>query len=572
LTITLGINAYHADASAAILRDGKIIAAVEEERFTRVKHTAGFPTHAIRYCVAAAAIRPEEIDYVAVPRRRSAHLLRKAAWALRSPALAMGRSRAWRRFGTLKDGVADALAVSPASIRARFHFVEHHVAHVASSYFTSPFHDAAVLSLDGLGDFASMAWGTGDETDLNARGFVLFPHSLGLFYTAVTQYLGFLKYGDEYKVMGLAAYGEPRYRETMERMVAVGTDLDFNLDMRYFAHGRGGQLISWEAGEPVQSRLFSDRLEKELGPARGAGEPVEKRHQDIAATLQLRLEECVFELLNGLHRKTGKRNLAYAGGVAFNCSANGKVFDRTPFREIYIHPAAGDAGLAIGAAAYLQHAVLGIPRSHSLDHAYLGPEYPADQIKLALDAAGLKYVAMEQDQLALETARRIAEGRIVGWYQGRLEWGPRALGNRSIVVDPRRQDMKDILNSRIKHREPFRPFAPSVLEERTAEWFELGYPSPFMLLTYRVREEQRARIPAPTHVDGTARLQTVNKQANPAYWGLIRSFEEVTGVPVVLNTSFNESEPIVNLPEEAINCFARTRMDVLAIGPYLVDR
>ena len=569
--IILGINAYHADASAAIFRDGELIAAVEEERLTRVKHTAGFPSHAVRYCMEAAGVVPTEIDHIVIPRKRSAHLLHKALWALRLPHMAMKRGRAWRKVGDLRGTVAHCLGVSPSRLNAQFHFVEHHFAHVASSFYASPFEEATILSLDGLGDFASMLWGTGNGQDMNAEGFVMFPHSLGFLYTAITQYLGFLRYGDEYKVMGLAAYGEPRYGELFERIVRPGRSLDFALDLRYFIHHRDGAEMTWSEGEPEQSRLFSRHLERALGPARKPGAPVGKRHQDIAATLQWRLEEVLFTILNRLYEKTRIPNLCFAGGVAFNCVANGKVFDRTPFKEVYIQPAAGDAGLAVGAALYVHHQVLAHPRKFTMNHAYWGPEYSNEPLKGVLDRNGLSYRRLERPNLVEEAARRIAEGEVVGWFQGRSEWGPRALGNRSIVVDPRAAEMQDVLNRRVKHREPFRPFAPSIIEERTGEWFENDYPSPFMLMAYPVLAEKRRQIPAPTHVDGTGRLQTVSRVVNPLFWELINAFDELTGVPVLLNTSFNENEPIVNSPQEAVDCFLRTRMDVLAMGDFMVE-
>ena len=570
--IILGINAYHGDAAAAIFRDGELVTAVEEERFTRVKHTAGFPCHAIRYCLEAAGVRPEDLDHVAIPRKRSAHMLNKALWAIRLPHMALGRTRVWRRFGDIRETLADCLGTSPDRLRAQLHFVEHHVAHAASSFYSSPFKDAAILSLDGLGDFASMLWGTAKGRDMNVEGSVLFPHSLGLYYTAITQYLGFWKYGDEYKVMGLASYGEPSYKEVFDRIVRPGRGVGFSLDLGYFIHHKQGPEMSWGEGEPKQGRLFSERLERELGPAREPGSSVEKHHEDVAATLQWRLEEAVFDLANRLYDRTRAANLCYAGGVAFNCVANGKLFDRTPFKEVYVHPAAGDSGLAVGASLYVYHQVLGNPRRFTMNHASWGPEYPTDRIRDALDRAGLTARDLGGARLVEETASRIADGMIVGWYQGRCEWGPRALGNRSIVADPRRPDMKDILNGRIKHREPFRPFAPSVLEEATGDWFERDYPSPFMLMAYPVIPEKRDLIPATTHVDGTARLQTVNRDHSPDYWELINAFGKATGVPVLLNTSLNENEPIVNTPEEAIECFLRTKMDVLAIGPYLVER
>ena len=569
--IILGINTYHSDAAAALLRDGALVAAVEEERFTRVKHTGGFPYHAIRYCLEAGGVDPLEIDHIVIARKRKAHLLQKAFWALRSPHMVTGRARVWRRFSGVWDEVADCLGIPEPALRARRHSVEHHVAHAASTFYASPFEEAAVLSIDALGDFASLLWGVGKDRDLTINGFVLFPHSLGLYYTAITQYLGFWNFGDEYKVMGLGAYGEPRYKEVFEDLVRVGRGMSFNLGLKYFTHPAHGVDVNSEAGVPKVGRLYSEHLERVLGPAREPGGPVEKRHEDLAATLQWRLEEVLLPLISRLHDKTGSSNLCYAGGVAFNCVANGMIFDRTPFKEVYIQPAAGDAGLAVGAALYVYHQVLGHPRKCTMPHAYWGPEYSADRMKEVLDRYGLAYRTLDGPSLVEETAARMAEGKVVGWYQGRTEFGPRALGNRSIVVDPRRPDMKDILNRRVKRREPFRPFSPSILEERTGEWFEKDYPSPFMLMAYPVRPEKRSLIPAPTHVDGTGRLQTVSRESNPLYWEMIHAFEGITGVPVVLNTSFNENEPMVNTPEEAVECFMRTRMDTLVMGDFMVE-
>jgi carbamoyltransferase len=584
----LGINAYHGNSSAAILCDGQFVAAAEEERFNRIKYAAGFPASAVRYCLKKAGITIAEVDYIAVPRNPWARLGSKALYALRLPRFALDRSKALVRFAGIREELARACDVAPASITARIHRVEHHRAHLASAFCVSPFEEAAVLSADGLGDFASTMWATGRGNHLKVHGAVEFPHSLGLYYTAVTQYLGFWKYGDEYKVMGLASYGDPAFLEQFRLIVrngvgkgAAGRGLlasgglrPFSLGLNYFVHHRDGPDMTWRDADrtPVLGRLFSDSLAPLLGPAREAGAPLERRHHDIAATLQARLEEVYFSLLNALYTRTGLPTLCLAGGVAFNCVANGKIFDRTPFEQVYIQPAAGDAGLAVGAAYYVYHQVLGRPRAFVMDHAYWGPEFSAEAIRHALDRAGLSYRKLPEQVLCRETARYIAEGNIVGWFQGRMEWGPRALGNRSIVVDPRRPEMKDILNRRIKHREPFRPFAPSVLEEASGEYFERAYPSPFMILACPVRPEKRAVIPAPTHVDGTGRLQTVSRQTNPRYWGLIKEFDRLTSVPVVLNTSFNENEPIVCTPEEAVDCFLRTQMDVLAIGDFLVER
>ncbi len=586
--IILGINAYHGNASSAVVCDGRLVAAAEEERFNRVKYAAGFPAGAVRYCLKEAGVSVAEVDHIAVPRDPWARLASKALYALRLPRFALDRSKALVRFAGIREEMARACEMDPARITARLHRVEHHRAHLASAFFVSPFEEAAVLSADGLGDFASTMWAAGRGNRLEVHGAVEFPHSLGLYYTALSQYLGFWRYGDEYKVMGLAAYGEPAYLDEFRRIIrnGVGTGASgrgllapggrrpFALGLEYFVHHRDGPDMTWRDADrtPVLGRLFSDDLAALLGPAREAGAHLERRHRDVAATLQARLEEVYLDLLNALHARTGLRALCLAGGVAFNCVANGKIFDRTPFDEVYIQPAAGDAGLAVGAAYYVYHQALRQPRTFVMDHAYWGPGYGRAAICRALDLAGLRYREMPEEILCREVAGRVAGSRIAGWFQGRMEWGPRALGNRSIVVDPRRPEMKDVLNRRIKHREPFRPFAPSVLEEATGDYFERAYPSPFMLLAYPVRPEKRAVIPAPTHVDGTGRLQTVSQKTNPRYWKLIKEFERLTGVPVVLNTSFNENEPIVCTPEEAVNCFLRTEMDVLAIGDFLAEK
>ncbi len=586
--IILGINAYHGNASVAIVCDGRLVAAAEEERFNRVKYAAGFPARAVRYCLQEAGVFITEVDHIAIPRNPWARLASKALYALRLPRFALDRSKTMVRFAGVREELARACNVDAARITAPIHRVEHHRAHLASAFFVSPFEEAAVLSADGLGDFASTMWATGRGNRLEAHGAVEFPHSLGLYYTAISQYLGFWKYGDEYKVMGLAAYGEPAYLDEFRRIVrngdgtgAVGRRLlapgswrPFALGLEYFVHHRDGPDMTWRDAErtPVVGRLFSDYLAVLLGSAREAGAPIECRHRNIAATLQARLEEVYFDLLNALHTRTGLSALCLAGGVAFNCVANGKIFDRTPFEQVYIQPAAGDAGLAVGAAYHVYHQVLGLPRTFVMDHAYWGPGYTRAAIRQALDRAGLRYRDLPEEVLCREAASHVAGGRIVGWFQGRMEWGPRALGNRSIVVDPRRPEMKDVLNRRIKHREPFRPFAPSVLEEATGDYFERAYPSPFMILAYPVRPEKRAAIPAPTHVDGTGRLQTVSQRTNQRYWRLIKEFERLTSVPLVLNTSFNENEPIVCTPEEAVDCFLRTEMDVLAIGDWLAEK
>jgi carbamoyltransferase len=575
----LGINAYHANASAAIVCDGRLITAVEEERFNRVKYAAGFPGNAVRHCLAEACLSLKDIDHVAVPRNPWARIGTKLYYAVRMPRFTLDRYRALKHFRGIYEDLAAACDVDPQTLRAQHHRVEHHVAHLASAFFVSPFERAAVLSTDGLGDFASTMWAAGEGNRLSVQGSVAFPHSLGLYYTALSQYLGFWKFGDEYKVMGLAAYGEPAHVEELRRIVKPDHGRGFTLGLEYFCHHRTGPEMTWqEDGKtPVLGQLFSPYLEERLGHTRRADEPVGRKHQDVAASMQVVLEEAYFRLLNHLHNLTRLRQVCLAGGVAFNCVANGKIFDQTPFGEVYVQPAAGDAGLSVGAAYYVYHQVLGQPRAFVMDHAYWGPEFTSADIARDLEGSELRSSGSpvrelaDADLLSL-TAKHLAEGKIIGWYQGRQEWGPRALGNRSILVDPRRAEMKDILNQRIKHREPFRPFAPSILEEATGQYFERSYPSPFMNLAYSVRPEKRVAIPAPTHVDGTGRLQTVSRRTNPRYWGLIKEFEKLTGVPVLLNTSFNENEPIVLTPKQAIDCFLRTRMDVLVLGNHLIEK
>jgi carbamoyltransferase len=575
----LGINAYHGNASAALVSDGKLIAAVEEERFNRVKYAAGFPVAAVRYCLQEAGITLAEVDHVAVPRDPWARLGTKLFFAMRMPRFATERAKVMAKFVGIPEALAQAFDIDPKRLRAQFHRVEHHRAHLASSFLVSPFEDAALLSADGLGDFASTMWATGEGSRMNIHGAVSFPHSLGMYYTAITQYLGFWKFGDEYKVMGLAAYGEPSHLEEFRRIVRSNGSLGFRLGLEYFAHHREGSEMSWRESDktPALGRLFSDYLEKRLGPVRPAEAPVEQREKDLAATLQARLEEVLFENFNALHARTKQKNLCLAGGVAFNCLANGKIFERTPFERVFVQPAAGDAGLAVGAAYYVYHEVLGRPRDFVMKHSYWGPGYSEQQIRTAIErsdlaAAGVSVSELPEEELLRAAALRIADGDVLGWFAGRAEWGPRALGNRSILADPRRPDMKDILNRRIKHREIFRPFAPSILAEATSEFFETSHPSPFMTFAYAVRPEKRGAMAAPTHVDGTARLQTVDREANPRYWGLIREFGDLTGVPAVVNTSFNDNEPIVCRPEEAIDCFLRTRMDTLVLGNFLIRR
>ncbi len=573
--IILGINAYHGDSSACLIRDGEIVAAAEEERFRRIKHWAGFPTEAIKYCLEEAGVPPQEIDHVGISRNPSAHLHKKVLHVLsRRPSFSLIKDRLanMAKVTDPKNELAQALKISPSELRAQFHNVEHHRAHMSSAFFISPFEEAAILSVDGFGDFVSTMLGEGNGKQFKVLDHVEFPHSLGLFYLALTQYLGFPKYGDEYKVMGLAAYGEPSYLDEFRKIVRLQSGGLFELDLDFFRHHTEGVEMTWNNEQPVVGKAYSDELIKKFGPPREPHESITKRHEDIAASLQAMLEEAYFHILNSLYERTKKKTLCLAGGVALNSVANGKIFDRTPFEEVYIQAAAGDAGGALGTAYYIYHQILGNPRKFVMSHTYWGPQYSDGQIEEVLKEYSLNYDMLEQDSLIQRTVGSITQGKIVGWFQGRMEWGPRALGNRSIIVDPRRTEMKDVLNARIKRREPFRPFAPSILLEAVGDYFEKTYPDPFMIKVYPIKKDKRAVIPAVTHVDGTGRLQTVAREENPLYYDLIKAFGDLTGVPVVLNTSFNENEPIVCTPREAIECFLRTKMDVLVLGNFLVER
>lgn len=561
----LGINAFHGDSSAALFDRGSLNCAVEEERFNRTKHWAGLPLQAV-----ACVLDGELPDHIAISRDPRAHLWKKLQRVMMRPGN-WGRMTSRAANSARISRVGEDLAA--AGVRSlnnnRVHFVEHHRAHMASSFFASPFEEAAVVSIDGFGDFSSVMWGVGRGNRMEILGAVHYPHSLGLYYTAFTQFLGFPKYGDEYKMMGLAAYGEPRFQNQVRQLVRTEAG-QCKLNLDYFIHHTKGVDMTWEGGEPALGVVYSDKLIEVFGEPRVPGTEIQQKHADLACSVQKVLEENYFALLNHVQKHTGQRAVCLAGGVALNCVSNGMIFERTDFRDVYIQPAAHDAGTSIGAALYVNHAILNQPRSFIMRHVYYGPQYDAADIKLVLDDAGTRYYPLDEDRLIARTAEEIAAGKILGWYQGRMEFGPRALGNRSILADPRRKDMKDILNARIKYREPFRPFCPSILAERTGDFFENEYPSPFMVMAYKIKPHQQEQIPAVTHGDGTGRLQTVEKDVNPLYWKLIKKFDELTGVPVLLNTSFNENEPIVNKPREALDCFLRTKMDALVMGPFLV--
>jgi carbamoyltransferase len=595
--LILGLNAYHGDSAACLIKDGKLVAAAEEERFRRIKHWAGLPTQAIDYCLREGGIPLQDVDHIAINRKPGVNNWRRLAFILRhrpDPRLMMQKVRNIRSASSAKEALERAYRVS---VRAQVHHVEHHLAHLASAFLVSRFEEAACISIDGFGDFASTAMGFGERSRIEIDQRVYFPHSLGIFYSAMTQFIGFPNFGDEYKVMGLAPLGEPKYLEKMRELVRIQTDGTFKLNLKYFRHHTDNVSYSWNDCAPEVGLLYTDKLIGLLGPARGERERLEQRHKDLARSAQAMYEEAFFALLNALHRKYPSANLALAGGCAMNSVANGKVYLRTPFRKMYLPAAAGDAGGAIGAAAVVlskvesgkekgenggssQLSPLAIRLSNSSFSAYLGPESSEQEIvdlierrKTEIAAAGCKIEQIADNrELCRRTAAAIAAGCVVGWFQGRMEWGPRALGNRSILCDPRRGDMKEILNAKIKRRESFRPFAPSILREAVSEWFEQDDDVPFMMEVFQVRAEKRPLIPAVTHVDGSGRLQTVHRETNPLYHQLITTFHELTSVPLVLNTSFNENEPVVCRPEEALDCFLRTKMDVLVLGSHLIER
>ena len=580
--LIVGLNAYHGDVAVAVVRDGVLIAALEEERFCRVKHVAGFPARAIARGLAMAGARPEDVDIWAIARGRRVHLARKAWFALthRPGAALLGqyRSTAGKSAG-IPEVIATTFNLDRATVEARARYVEHHPAHLASAYRTSGLDEAACCAIDGFGDFVSVSTAHGRHGRMDVLDRVYFPHSLGLIYLAITQYLGFKKYGDEFKVMGLAPYGTPRHTEAIHRLVRLDPGGGFRLDLDYFRHWTGEITMTWNGGEPSVPDVYTDRLLELLGPARKPDEPVTARHEDLAASVQRVFEDAAFHVLRGAHQRVPVDALCLAGGCAMNSVANGKIRQNTPFRHVFIQPAAGDNGTALGAALEAWHGSGARPIGPRMEHSYWGTSYTDAEIAEVIRDSGVVAqgrctLATIADEAALcdATAGRLAGGEVVGWYQGRMEWGARALGNRSILADPRRRDMRDIINQKIKFRERFRPFAPSILAEAIDDYFVDAVHDPFMIQVYPVRPEMREVIPAVTHVDGSGRLQSVSATSNPRYWALIRAFQARTGVPVLLNTSFNENEPIVERPEQALDCFLRTDMDVLVMGAHMLRK
>jgi len=570
----LGINAYHGDSSASLLKDGEIVAALEEERITRIKHWAGFPANAIKFCLKEAGIGIEEVDYVAVSRDPSANVSKKIMHAVKNLMVAavMDRLANAKKISGIKDELAASLGIDPKEIRADIHDIEHHRSHMASTFFVSPFEEAAILSIDGFGDFTSTMIGYGKGNKIKVLDSVIYPHSLGIFYTTFTQFLGFDKYGDEYKVMGLAPYGKPRLVEALNDVVILKPDGLFELNPKYFNHVRKGISMSWENGSPDIAPIYTDYLVEKFGQPRQKNEELTDYHKNLAASVQQLCENVIFHILEKLHERYPCENICLTGGVAQNSVANGKVTSKTPFNRVYIPPAGHDAGTAIGAALFQYHQVLDNPRKTVMQHAYLGESFDNEDVRALLTEKQVDFTELSLPEVYQKVTECLVDGGVVGWFRGRSEFGPRALGNRSILVDPRRADAKEILNRKIKKRESFRPFAPSILREHVADYFELVDDAPFMEKVFPIKPEKHEVIPAVTHVDGTGRLQTVHRDTAPEYYALIEAFYQKTGVPILLNTSFNENEPIVNSVEEAYNCFARTKMDMLVLENIIVER
>ena len=577
----LGINAYHADSSACLVIDGKLINAVEEERFTRVKHWAGFPIQSIKFCLENSNLKISDIDKISLNFDPNANLLKKILFIIKkrpSLGLIVDRLKRKKKYQSIK-AILDK-EFTDYKFKGDIENIEHHYAHLSSAYHVSPFDKACVLSVDGFGDFASTAWGFGENNQIKINKKVYFPHSLGIFYQAITQFLGFKNYGDEYKIMGLAPYGKPTFVDKLKKIIQLNSDGTFKLNLDYFKFYKQNFSYKWDAGEIKIEDLYSKKLINLLGKEKNKKDEINDFHKDLAHSAQKVYEEAFLNILNNLFKKYKNENLCISGGCGMNSVANGKILNNTNFKNIYIQPAAGDAGGAIGAAYTSYFREKDNKKNFQMTHSYWGTSFDDKQIlrtikdnEIKIKNQNCKYEKILDDEALYKiVSKSIAEGKVVGWFQDKMEWGPRALGNRSILGDPRRADMKDILNIKIKRRESFRPFAPSILREYVKDWFEQEDDVPFMMKVYQVKKNKRQEIPAVTHVDGSGRLQTVKHETNSKYYNLIKQFYKLTNVPILLNTSFNENEPIVSKPEEALDCFLRTKMDVLVMGNNLIQR
>jgi carbamoyltransferase len=573
--IILGLNAYHADSSAAIFKDGLLIAATEEERFRRIKHWAGFPSEAIKFCLKEAGVTLQEVDHICIGRDPKAKFWRKVQFVLKNigkkNTLLSDRLKNSKKIASIESELAAISGLSESVVKPKVVNVEHHRSHLASAFFASPFDESAILSIDGSGDFTTTMIAVGRGNQIEVLDSVDFPVSAGLFYTAFTQYLGFPHYGDEYKVMGLAPYGKPIFVEQVRKTLKFTDDGLFSWDADYFANTTEIKL-DYSTNVLVVSTLYGKKIVEVFGAARQANEELTQRHKDLAASVQLVCEELILHILNHLQKRTGLKNICIAGGVAQNSVANGKIIEKTGFENLYIPSAGHDAGISMGSALYAYNHILKQKRAPAVYNAYTGSKFSNEEIEVFLKKRGVKYQRLEDNELYEKITNKLIEPGVVGWFSGRAEFGPRALGGRSIIADPRNNKAKELLNSKIKRRESFRPFAPSILKEYVGDYFEKVEEVPFMEKVFPIKKEKQAEIPAVTHVDGTGRLQTVTKDVSPRYYALIDKFREKTGVPILLNTSFNENEPIVNTPAEALDCFLRTQMDMLVLENCLIER
>ena len=571
----LGLNAYHGDSAACIFRDGELIAAIEEERIRRIKHWAGFPSESIKFCLDECGITIEDIDHITISRDPSANVYKKITHTLKnlvSFKALKDRLANTRKVSSLKSELARVFEISEDKIKAEIHNVEHHRSHMASAFFASPFEESAVLSIDGFGDFTSTMIGTGNGTKIEVLDSVIYPHSVGVFYTAFTQYLGFENYGDEYKVMGLSPYGNATMVDKIKDVLIFKDDGLFEINKKYFTHPKNGVTMSWEDGNPFIENIYSDYMIDVFGTPRAKGEELSQYHKDLAASIQRVTEELIYHILNHLQKKTGLKNICIAGGVAQNSVANGKILDNTTFENLYIPPAGHDAGTAIGSALWLYNQILENKRIEPMYHSFFGSKFSDEEVEAYLKLQNIKYIKYSDDELNDIVTDCLMNAGVVGWFQGRAEFGPRALGHRSIICDPTREDAKELINAKIKRREPFRPFAPSILKEYVSEYFEKDDNVPFMEKVFQFKENKREKLKAVVHVDGSGRLQSVDKDIEPKYYNLIEAFYKKSGTPILLNTSFNENEPIVNTPAEAYSCFARTSMDMVVMGNIVVTQ
>ena len=571
----LGLNAYHGDSAACIFKDGELIAATEEERIRRIKHWAGFPSESVKFCLDECGIDITEVDHITISRDPSANVYKKITHSLKnlvSFKTLKDRLANTKKVSSVKGELAKALGIEESKIKAEVHNVEHHRSHMASAFFASPFEESAILSIDGFGDFTSTMIGTGKGNKIEVLDQVIYPHSVGVFYTAFTQYLGFENYGDEYKVMGLSPYGNPTMTDKVKDVLIFKDNGLFEINTKYFKHPKEGVQMSWEDGDPFIENIYSEYMEEKFGKARVKGDELTQYHKDLAASIQRVTEELIFHILNHLQKHTGVKNICIAGGVAQNSVANGKILENTTFDNLYIPPAGHDAGTAIGSALWLYNQLLDKPRIAPMMHSYFGAKFSDEEVEAYLKSENIAYSKLSDEALNEKVTDCLINAGVVGWFQGRAEFGPRALGHRSIICDPTRDDAKELINAKIKRREPFRPFAPSILKEQVSEYFEKDDDVPFMEKVYQFKEDKKEKLSAVVHVDGSGRLQSVDKAISPKYYSLIEAFYEKSGTPILLNTSFNENEPIVNTPAEAYACFSRTTMDMVVMGNIVVER